>query len=417
LRVALDAVVVSATIFISGAGAIAGAHVDARRAGGQEAFTMIIPSQRDLFDLPRDVSYFNAAYMGPMPVAARAAGEASYARKSQPWRYQVQADFFDAPEEFRALAARLYGASTDDVAITPAASYGLAIAARNLAPDAGSEILILDEQFPSNVYVWRDLAARTGARVKTVGRSDNESWTEAMLGAIGPATSIVATPHVHWADGGCLDLARISDAARRQGAALVVDLTQSLGALPFDMPAIQPDFAVTASYKWLLGPYTLASCYIAPQHQTGEALEENWIVRDRAEDFARLVDYADAYAAGARKFDMGERSAFQLVPAANACLRQMLDWGAGNISETLAEKTRALAQAAAPLGLHDNTPDRAPHYLCLTLPESAPADLVPRLNARNIYVSQRGDRLRVTPHLYNDEADLARFVDALKAEL
>jgi selenocysteine lyase/cysteine desulfurase len=378
---------------------------------------MIIPSQRHLFDLPREVAYFNAAYMGPMPNAARVAGSDSYAMKAQPWRYQVQHDFFDLPEAFRQAAAQLYGATADDIAIIPAVSYGLAIAAKNLEPDAGTEILVLDEQFPSNVYVWRELAARTGARVKTVTRSDNESWTDAMLEAISPATSIVATPHVHWADGGRLDLPRVSEAARRQGAALVLDLTQSLGALPFDMALIQPDFAVTASYKWLLGPYTLASCYIAPHHQDGEALEENWIVRDRAEDFARLVDYADAYAAGARKFDMGERSAFQLVPAANACLQQMLDWGVANISETLAAKTRDISDAVAPFGLHDNTPDRAPHYLCLSLPEGSPDNLVGQLAAQGIYVSQRGDRLRVTSHLYNDDADIERFAEALKAAL
>lgn len=377
----------------------------------------MIPSQRALFDLPREVTYFNAAYMGPMPKAAMAAGAESYARKGQPWRYEVQGDFFDAPEAFRDKAAQLWGATANDIAIVPAASYGLAIAARNLEPDAGTDILVLDGQFPSNVYVWRELAARTGAAVKTVSRSGNQSWTDAVLGAIGPATSIVACPQVHWADGGQLDLPAISEAARRQGAALVLDLTQSLGVLPFDMAAIQPDFAVAASYKWMLGPYSLASCYIAPHHHDGEPLEQNWIVRDRAEDFARLVDYADEYAPGARRFDMGERSAFQLVPAANVCLQQMLDWGPANTTQALAALTGAIADAVAPLGLHDATPGRAPHYLCLALPDGAPDDLVSRLTAHQVYVSQRGDRLRVTPHLYNDAADIDRFADLLKATL
>jgi selenocysteine lyase/cysteine desulfurase len=377
----------------------------------------MITSQRHLFDLPRDVTYLNAAYMGPMPIAAARAGSDSYAHKGRPWTFDVQADFFDAPELFRARAAQLYGTATDDVAIAPAASYGLATAARNLHPDAGTDILVLDEQFPSNVYVWRELAKKTGARVRTVTRSDNQSWTDAMLGAINARTSIVACPQVHWADGGQLDLAAVSEAARRQGAALVLDLTQSLGAQPVDMQAIQPDFAVSACYKWLLGPYTLAALYVAPQHQSGEPLEENWAVRDRAEDFARLVDYADDHAPGARRFDMGERSGFQLIPAANACLQQILDWGVAEISTTLAENTRAIAEAVAPLDMHDATPDRAPHYLCLTLPAGAPGDLVKRLAARQIYVSQRGDRMRVTPHLYNDEADIDRFADALKAEL
>tara|TARA_R110000744_G_scaffold125730_13_gene231837 strand:- start:36861 stop:37994 length:1134 start_codon:yes stop_codon:yes gene_type:complete len=377
----------------------------------------MIASQRALFDLPREVAYFNAAYMGPMPIAGSGAGATSYARKTRPWTLDIEADFFAAPEAFRTRAAALFGASRNDVAIVPAASYGLTTAARNLAPDARSEILVLDAQFPSNIYVWRGLAKQYGARIRTVTRRQDQGWTEAMLGAISTATSIVACPHVHWADGGQLDLAAISDAARRQGAALVLDLTQSLGVLPFDMAAIQPDFAVAACYKWLLGPYSIGGLYVAPQHQQGEPLEENWIVRDRAEDFARLVDYADEYAPGARRFDMGERSAFQLVPAANVCLQHALDWGVAEISETLGARTAEIAEALAPLGLRDVTPQRAPHYLCLALPDGAPADLVKRLAARQVYVSQRGDRLRVTPHLYNDETDLARLRAALQAEL
>tara|TARA_R110002073_G_scaffold6054_6_gene36502 strand:- start:7665 stop:8798 length:1134 start_codon:yes stop_codon:yes gene_type:complete len=377
----------------------------------------MIVSQRALFDLPREVAYFNAAYMGPMPISASGAGAISYARKTQPWTLDIQADFFAAPEAFRKRAATLFEASRNDVAIVPAASYGLATAARNLAPDAQSEILVLDAQFPSNIYVWRGLAKQYGARIRTVTRSEGQNWTEAMLAAIGTATSIVACPQVHWADGGQLDLAAISDAARRQGAALVLDLTQSLGVMPFEMAAIQPDFAVAACYKWMLGPYSIGALYVAPQHQQGEPLEENWIVRDRAEDFARLVDYADEYAPGARRFDMGERSGFQLVPAANVCLQQILDWGPAEISNTLGARTAEIAEAVAPLGLRDATPQRAPHYLCLALPETAPADLVKRLAAHQVFVSQRGDRLRVTPHLYNDQTDLARLVAALKAEL
>ncbi|WP_233128235.1 aminotransferase class V-fold PLP-dependent enzyme [Maricaulis sp. W15] len=374
----------------------------------------LIPPQRDQFDLPRETCYLNAAYMGPMPHDAVAAGQDSYARKGQPWRYQVQTDFFDAPEALRERAARLFGASADTVALVPAASYGLATAARSLAPDAKSEILVLAEQFPSNVYVWRELAAEHGARLRTVSRSDNQSWTEAVLSAISTATSIVACPQVHWADGGALDLAAISDAARRQGAALVLDLTQSLGMMPFDLAAIQPDFAVAASYKWLLGPYAMGFLYVAPHHHDGEPLEQNWIVRDKAEDFARLVDYADAHAAGARRFDMGERSNFQLVPAAIASLDAMLGWGADALAATLAHNNRALADRLAPLGLRETTPDRAAHYLSLSLPDGAPGDLVARLASEGVYVSQRGDRMRITPHIYNDEADFQRFVTALE---
>ncbi|WP_300531451.1 aminotransferase class V-fold PLP-dependent enzyme [Maricaulis sp.] len=378
----------------------------------------MIPSQRALFDLPREVTYFNAAYMGPMPRHAAKAGAQSYADKQQPWKLGIQDAFIDAPEHYRALGARLFGARADDIAIVPAASYGLALAARNLEPDAGSEILVLDGQFPSNVYVWQALAERTGAKVRTVSRSDNESWTEAVLAAISIRTAILACPQVHWSDGGQLDLARISDAARRQGAALVLDLTQSLGALPFDLDAIQPDFAVAAGYKWLLGPYSLGLCYIAPHHQeSAEALEENWINRQGSEDFARLVDYQSTYQPGARRFDMGERANFQLIPAGIASLQLILDWGVDNIATTLGHKTQDIIEAVAPMGLIPATPDRAPHYLGLAVPPQTPGDLVKRLAAEQVYLSQRGTRLRITPHLYNDETDVTRLVEVLKVIL
>ena len=378
----------------------------------------MIPSQRALFDLPREVTYLNAAYMGPMPRHAAAAGAQSYTDKQQPWTVNAQDAFADAPERYRALGARLFGATADDIAIVPAASYGLALAARNLEPDAGSEILVLDGQFPSNVYVWQALAERTGAKIRTVSRSDNESWTDALLAAICLKTAIVACPHVHWSDGGRVDLPRVSEAARRQGAALVLDLTQSLGALPFELDAIQPDFAVAAGYKWLLGPYSLGLCYIAPHHQeSAEPLEENWINRQGSEDFARLVDYQSAYQPGARRFDMGERSAFQLVPAGIACLEQILDWGVDAISATLGVRTQEIIEAVAPLGLVPATPDRAPHYLGLSLPPDTPGDLVKRLAAEQVYVSQRGDRLRITPYLYNDETDITRLAEILKVIL
>jgi selenocysteine lyase/cysteine desulfurase len=104
----------------------------------------------------------------------------------------------------------------------------------------------------------------------------------------------------------------VGEAARAVGAPLVLDLTQSLGVMAFDATAVQPDFAVAAGYKWLSGPYTLGYLYVAPQHQSGEPLEENWINRERSEDFSQLINYRDGYQPGARRFDMGERSNHQL---------------------------------------------------------------------------------------------------------
>ncbi|WP_421788073.1 aminotransferase class V-fold PLP-dependent enzyme [Hyphobacterium sp.] len=372
---------------------------------------------RSLFEIPDDFAYLNCAYMGPLPRVAAEAGRRSYDQRQTPWEIGVQEQFFDAPEALRAEASGFFGATPDDIALVPAASYGLATAAANLRIEPGQEILTLAEQFPSNVYVWRRKAESEGGKVRAVTRSANQSWTEAVMEALGPQTAIVAIPEVHWSDGGRLDLPAISAELRQHGGQLVLDLTQSLGTAPFDLAAIQPDFAVAAGYKWLLTPYTVGFLYIAPAHQSGRPLEEGWIVREGAEDFAKLVDYADTHAPGARRFDMGERSAFQLVPAALESLKWLRSLGFEALRGELAERTAAAEEAARPLGLYSDTPDRAAHYLCLVLPDGTPADLAQRLQRHNVSVSQRGRRLRVTPHLYNSTQDIDRFAAALRAEL
>ncbi|WP_421790399.1 aminotransferase class V-fold PLP-dependent enzyme [Hyphobacterium sp.] len=377
---------------------------------------MITSEIRPLFDLPRDLAYLNCAYMGPMPKHAALEGQNAYDLRQRPWELNIQENFFDLPEALRGEAAKPFRTEAKNIALIPAASYGLAVAARNLPLAAGQEILVLDAQFPSNVYVWRDKAAASNAVVKTVRRSANESWTEAVLGALSAQSGIVAIPQVHWADGGTVDLKAVREAADEHGARLVLDITQSLGALPFPMAEVRPDYAVAAGYKWLLGPYTLGYLYVAPEHQGGQPLEAGWIVREGAEDLTRLADYADHYKEGARRFDMGERSAFQLVRPALTSLRWLNGLG-DDLLAGLSARTHAIEEAVRSLGARCDTPDRAPHYLCLALPDDAPADLAGRLAARGVSVSQRGDRLRVTPHLYNDQADIDRFADALRAEL
>ncbi|MFP4518713.1 MAG: aminotransferase class V-fold PLP-dependent enzyme [Oceanicaulis sp.] len=378
---------------------------------------MHMDDQRSAFDLPDGESYFNAAQIGPLPRVAAEAGARAFEAKLRPWRSTTQTDFFDTPEALRAAAAGLFGAAAGDVALIPAASYGLAVAAANIPLTGAQEILVLDGQFPSNVYTWRRKAQDTGARVRTVARRDGQSWTEALLDAIGPQTGLVACAHLHWIDGGRIDLEAVSGAVESHGAALVLDLTQSLGVMAFDRDRVEPDFAVGAAYKWLLGPYATGFLYAAPHRQDGRPLEENWINRDGSEDFSRLIDYRDAYAPGARRYDMGERSNHQLVPAALASLTYLGGLGIEAIAAHIAALNDKIADRLAPLGLADDTPDRAGHYLSLALPDDAPGDLAARLREHKVHVSQRGPRLRISPHVYNSDTDVDRLEAALRAVL
>jgi selenocysteine lyase/cysteine desulfurase len=354
--------------------------------------------------------------MTPLPLAAIAAGEAGLRRKARPFEL-TPADFFEESERARVLLARLAGGDPEGVAIVPAASYGLAVAAANLPTGNGRRILVLKDQFPSHVYPWRRLAAERGGSIVTVDHGPGGNLTTAVLGAIDARTAIVAVPQIRWTDGRCLDLVRIGAACRDVGAALVLDLTQSLGVMPFDLAAVRPNFVVAAGYKWLMGPYSLAWLWVAPQHRDGRPLEETWIGRAGSEDFAGLIAYTDAYQPGARRYDVGERANFALLPAAVASLELLLGWGVDRITAALARATAEIVGRVTPLGV-EAVPAalRGPHYLGLRLPAGAPADLAARLAARGVHVSVRGAYLRVTPHVYNDAEDVARLVEALTAE-
>jgi selenocysteine lyase/cysteine desulfurase len=369
----------------------------------------MIPNQRHKFDIPDDIAYLNCAYMSPLMKAAVAGAQEGLGKKIQPWTYEGS-NFFSYTEDARALAAKLINAPADDVALVPSASYGLQVAANNLPLSKGGEILIVEDQFPSNVYPWTEKAGACGGHVVTVARPKDGDWTKAVLEAISPRTEILALPATHWADGGFFDLEIIGAAARTVGAALVLDLTQSLGAMPFDTETIRPDYMVAAGYKWLMGPYTLAYLYIAPKWQGGAPLEHNWMNRAGSEDFSRLVDYQDGFQNGARKFDMGEKSNPPQLMAACASLQQLLDWGVDNISNTLGTRNALAAKNARQLGLI--LPDdhvRSPHFLGIGFPDGIPEGFAQKLADDNIFLSVRGSSLRVTPHLYNTDHDIERL--------
>ena len=376
----------------------------------------MIPNQRHLFDLPDDIAYLNCAYMAPLMHSVVEAGRRGVRRKARPWELTTP-DFFSDPAHARGLFARIVNARADDIAIVPAASYGMAIAARNLPLGAGRTIVLLADQFPSNLYPWRAAAARSGAEIVTVDAADGD-LTAAVLAAIDERTAIAALPHCRWTDGALLDLERIGGAVRAAGGALALDLTQSAGALPIDVTRVQPAFAASACYKWLMGPYTLGFLYVHPDYQDGEPIEYGWSPRAGSEDFTRLVDYRDEYAPGARRYDMGEMSNFHLMPMAVAALEQILDWGVEDIAETLSARTAAIADRARAVGLGSQSAElRAGHFLGLRFAEGIPSGLLDTLALESVYVSVRGSSMRVTPHLYNTDADVDRLFAALEPVL
>ena len=369
---------------------------------------------RHLFDLPDDVAYLNCAYMGPLPRRSTEAGVAGLARKARPWEI-VTDDFFAPVAALRRAAARLIGGDEEGIALIPAVSYGMATAAANLPLTPGQRILVLADQFPSNVHPWRRRAADTGAAVATVPRPADSDWTAALLEAIGPDVGLVAVPSAHWTDGTRVDLAAVRRATQEMGAALVVDGAQSVGAAPIDVGALQPDFLVVPCYKWLLGPYSLGFCWVHPDHRSGRPLEENWMARAGSEDFSRLIDYAEAYGPGARRYDVGQVANFALVPPATASLELLAELGVEAIAAHAGRLTDRVAAEAGARGLQvADAAVRSPHLLGVRLPAGLdPRPIAAGLAERRVYVSVRGDSIRVSAHAFSTDTDVDRLFAAL----
>jgi selenocysteine lyase/cysteine desulfurase len=370
--------------------------------------------------------------MSPLSRRVQEAGIAGVRRKAVPFEIS-QADFFTEVDMVRQLFARLVapasaGVSADRIAIVPSVSYGIASVAKNTVIAAGQNVVVLAGQFPSNVHSWTRVCAEAGATVRVVdcpvpapaetahdGPGHEAAWNAAFMEAIDEDTAAVAVEPIHWTDGTRFDLAAISARAREVGAAFVIDGTQTVGAEPFDFETLRPDALVVAAYKWLTGPYSIGAAYFGSRYDGGVPIEESWLTRSGSDDFASLGNQGSEYRPGAIRYDVGETSNFVLMPMFVAALEQLLEWGVENVSAYIGGLTAGLFadERLIAAGLAGGPPAAA-HLFGLRLPaESDPRAIQARLGESSVYVSVRGRAVRVSPHVYNDEADIDALVTAL----
>ena len=375
-----------------------------------------LPPQRDAFDLPDGVAYLNCAFMAPQLRRVSEVGIAAVQRKQRPWRIGP-ADFFDHLERLRGLFAQLIQGDAEGVAVVPAASYAVSTAAANVSASGESRIVVLADQYPSNVYPWHDLARRSGASVVAVERPDDGDWTRAVVESIDERTVAVAVPNCHFMTGALIDVATIGEAARTVGATFVIDATQSLGVLPLDVNEVGADMVVAAGYKWLLGPYSVGYAWTAPHCRDWRPLEHHWAGREGSEDFAHLTSYTDTFRPGARRFDGGEASNFVLLPMALAALETVAEWSVERVAATVEPLTAAVVNGAAAIGLPVHAEPHARHIVGLRLPVGSPAAVVQGLAEAQVHVSLRGESLRISPYVFNTADDVERLLAALRRAL
>lgn len=365
----------------------------------------ILGSQQHLFALDGGVTYLDNASVSPTPIEVAHSASAAAMSKSMPWLRDRENAHAQAGH-LRELAAQLIGANGSDMAITCSASYGLATARDNLPVLPGERILVLEDDHSSQILTWRTHAHAAGASLDVVQRPADDDWTTAILKHLDHPDSgkiaIASLSASFWLDGCYIDLVPVCRRLRELGAAVVLDLTQSVGVMDLDVKVLDPDFVVFPMYKWLLGPYSLAFLYAAPRRQGGTPLEEN--VFNRRDG---------AYDLGALRYDMGERDVFVGIPTGVAALKLVSSWPRASIEARLRHLTNTLAAMLKDEGYTCVEQRlRSPHILGVkNVREGLAADCKPK----GVYINQRHGGLRISPHVFNTEADLEVCASTLSA--
>jgi selenocysteine lyase/cysteine desulfurase len=376
-------------------------------------------NQKNLFQLPEDIHYLNGAYMSPLLRSVEEIGIEALIRKRNPTSIQPK-DFFENAEVLKSNFGKLVNCPANQVAIIPAASYGLSTAVNNLPKDNGNTALVVSEEFPSGYYAIEKWCRDNHKSLQTIKAPETlekrgERWNAAILEAINKDTAVVLMSTIHWTDGTLFDLTEIGRKCKENDAFFILDGTQSVGALPIDVEACQIDALICAGYKWLMGPYSIGLAYYSEYFNNGIPLEETWVNRSNAQNFSGLTNYVNDYALGAGRYNVGEYGNFILLPMMNAAIEQLLEWKTENIQSYCHELTQPLIAYLRENGYWvEEDKFRAKHLFGFLLPPSISQEaLLLKLQENKIYVSVRGKAIRLSTHLYNTKEDIAMLIRTL----
>tara|TARA_B000000532_G_scaffold28681_1_gene19690 strand:- start:10124 stop:11278 length:1155 start_codon:yes stop_codon:yes gene_type:complete len=380
-----------------------------------------ISNYRKYFNIDEDVAYLNSAYMGLLPKESVLRGSQGFELKSKSWKIHWE-DFYIKPENTRKLFSKLINADTDSIFFTPSASYGFAVFVNNFKLKDKKTILLLEEEFPSNVWIWKELAKRDNGIVKFVQRPSDDNWTSSIINSINKDTAIVSVPNCHWTDGGLIDLEILSKELKKNNISLAIDGTQSVGVMPIDINKIKPDFMVVSGYKWCLGPYSLGLAYIDEKYHKGSPIEHNWLSKfDIPVDntVPDMTNYKDFDFENARKYDFGQRGNFHLIPALESSLELILSITPNSIYNHVDKLNEEILKVTSEMGIsHIERNFRAKHYLGLRFKNEVPNNFVDNLAKEKIFISARGKKsIRVTPHIWNNKNDIDKLITGLRKVL
>jgi selenocysteine lyase/cysteine desulfurase len=391
--------------------------------------------QKDLFSLDSDAHYLNCAAYSPILNSSKIAGYRAIDIKCNPQQITPDSHFDGVKKLRESLADLLDARDPDRIAIFPSVSYGMAIVAANLHRldniSLKKNIVVLQNEFPNDTYAFSRVAAKLKLTITSVSQPQDfdlmgELWNMQLLQSISRDTAAVVIPNVHWIYGVVFDLEDIADKCRECGALLVVDGSQSVGALPLDVGRIQPDALICAGYKWMFGPYSLSFGYFGEFFDNGVPVEESWMNRQDSHVFSSLTNLTQHYRPKAQRYNMGESSDFIHVAMMCDSLRQLLEWRVSSVRDYARELSEELVEGLAVIA-GDRHGDqccralpasyRAPHLIAIMLPKGWEEDagtVVGVLKSRGVFLSLRGPVLRVSVNVFNDRDDVQALLDELQ---
>jgi selenocysteine lyase/cysteine desulfurase len=375
------------------------------------------PDFRESFYDFDDAVYLNLAGQAPIPRVSCKALEKAAEWKKLPQRIPEEM-YFSLPKRVRELLAQLLSAAPEEFALTTGASGGLQAVAQGIAWRPEDEVLVTRGEFPAHLSTWAPLAQGGRLKLRVVAPSGRFLTTEDVVRAIGPQTRLVSISHVRFDDGSRIDPRPIADAVHTVGGFLLLDASQSAGAVPMRVRDTGADFLVASGYKWILSTYGTGFFWI--RRELIEQMVRQpfyWMAHAAASDFNALTSAGGDHrpvAEHASRWDAAETTSFFNLAVMEASLEFVLRAGVETVwrhntalIEQLFERLpvdRCIVSSPADQNL------RGP-YGCFAArsPEKTQA-IYQQLREAKIFTSLRGNAIRVAPYLYNSERDIDRLI-------
>ena len=375
--------------------------------------------QKHLFSIDNDVHYLNCAYKAPLLKSAEHAALNALVKDRNPYNLKVE-DFFNDVNKVKYEFGKLINSDKDNVALIPSSSYGFSSILNNIKSNEGKIAITIKDEFPGSYFCLKKWVKENKNELQVISpliESHNvgEDWNHKILKSINKHTSLVLMSSIHWMNGTKFNLKEIGKKCKEYGAKFIVDGTQSVGAMKMDVNEFNIDALVCASYKWLFGPYSMGLAYLSDEFQNGDPIEESWMNRTNASNFSSLTEYDSKYQIKSNRFDVGEKSNFLLMPILLEGLKQINEWSVDNIYNYCENLSQPIKNKLSEMGiLFEDNKYFSPHLFSLNLPKNVnPILLKSNLEKNQVFISLRGDFLRISLNVFNNKKDVNKLIDVI----